>query len=225
MANCYASKKDRETEEFPLNPAIIAKYQAHDGSCKKYSTDKQFRNRTVEGEKILSTEAGQLVVPRKLQERVLAWYHHYLGHPGATRMLKTMEATVWWKTIRQDVEHTVRKCRVCQKNKKVRKKYGKLPPKDVEQECHPWDRVNIDLIGPLSVKTPSGTHSFDALTMIDPATGWFEVKEIKTRSAEAVSAAFDDCWLTRYPRPHYLGFDNGSENKGVFKQVMDNYMA
>ena len=138
-------------------------------------------------------------------------------------MYKTMEIGFWWKTMRQDVEYTVRTCPECQKNKKVQKKYGKLPPKDAETESTPWERVNVDLIGPLLVKTPSGTFSFDALTMIDPANDWFEIKEIKSRTAEAVAAAFDNTWLSRYPRPKYLGFDNGGENKGLFKVMMENY--
>jgi hypothetical protein len=30
-------------------------------------------------------------------------------------------------------------------------------------------------------------------------------------------------WLTRYPRPQYIGYDNGSEFKAQFKQMCDNY--
>ena len=71
-------------------------------------------------------------------------------------MYKTMEIGFWWKTMRQDVQYTVKTCEVCQKYKKQRKKYGKLPPKDAGTEGSPWERVNVDLIGPLSVTTPSG---------------------------------------------------------------------
>jgi cleavage and polyadenylation specificity factor subunit 1 len=223
MAGCYASKKDTRMEQFPLDPALIAKYQAEDKECKKYSADKKFKTRTMEGHKVLVNHKNQLVVPRKLQERILAWYHLYLRHPGTTRMYKTMEIGFWWRTMRQDVEHTVRTCSACQKNKKVRKKYGKLPPKQAETESKPWERVNVDLIGPLSVKTPSGDRTLDALTMIDPATGWFEIKELKRRTAEATADAFDDAWLSRYPRPKYIGFDNGGENKGVFREMTENY--
>ena len=59
--------------------------------------------------------------------------------------------------------------------------------------------------------------------MIDPATGWFEVKEIANATAECVAAAFDDTWLSRYPRPTYLGFDGGSEFKGMFQELVRNY--
>ena len=59
--------------------------------------------------------------------------------------------------------------------------------------------------------------------MIDPAAGWFEVIEVKDRTADTVSAAFDNAWLSCYPRPMYIGFDNGGENKKEFKEMTINY--
>jgi hypothetical protein len=37
--------------------------------------------------------------------------------------------------------------------------------------------------------------------MIDPSTGWFEVKDVKDKSAKKTMNTFDDEWLSRYPRP------------------------
>jgi hypothetical protein len=224
MARCFVKKSDLELEQFPLDPALISKYQEKDKSCARYRGDKGFKTRSLEGVKVLTTEAGRLVVPSKLQERILAWYHLYLRHPGASKMYNTMEIGFWWKNMRQDVEHTVRTCPTCQKFKKVKKKYGKIPPKEVSAEAvKPWERVNVDLIGPLTVKAKNGKFVLNALTMIDPATGWFEVKEVRNRTAEAVAEAFDDTWLSRYPRPRHIGFDNGGENKGLFKEMVANY--
>ena len=59
--------------------------------------------------------------------------------------------------------------------------------------------------------------------MIDPATGWFKVKDIKNPSADECMTAFDDEWLAHYPRPEYIGFDNGSEYKNIFKKLYKNY--
>ncbi len=58
--------------------------------------------------------------------------------------------------------------------------------------------------------------------MIDPATGWFEVKDIPRPSPEACQNVFDNMWLARYPRPQYIGFDNGNENKAVFTELCAN---
>jgi transposase InsO family protein len=60
--------------------------------------------------------------------------------------------------------------------------------------------------------------------MIDPATGWFEVKSLdKEPDSDIVSAAMDDTWFCRYPRPQIIGYDNGSEFKSVFETMIKNY--
>jgi transposase InsO family protein len=209
-----------------MSPALIAKEQLAD---KKLMTavnspdaSRGYYKYTMEGVE-LYTHTGRVVVPRTLQTRIVDWYHEYLGHPGATRLLATMNQTLWWPSMRQDVERHVRTCRKCQLCKRTTtKKYGHLPPKEAE-DAEPWKRVNVDMIGPFSVKTPTGTHELRALTMIDPATGWFEIKDVTEATSELVSGAFDDTWLSRYPRPQYIGYDNGSEFKKVFEQMRKNY--
>jgi hypothetical protein len=34
---------------------------------------------------------------------------------------------------------------------------------------------------------------------------------------------FDDVWLSRYPRPEYIGCHNGGEYKNVFEELVNNY--
>jgi hypothetical protein len=67
------------------------------------------------------------------------------------------------------------------KKERVCKKYGLLPPKTPEYD--PWIIVCVDLVGPFTIRTPTKTHSLLALTMIDPATGWFEIIEATNKSA------------------------------------------
>ena len=65
-------------------------------------------------------------------------------------------------------------------------------------------------------------------TMINPATGWFDIVEIPTlyldedttgndeyidKSSTRVTQLFNYTWLYIYPRPHQVVFDNGSEFK------------
>jgi hypothetical protein len=59
--------------------------------------------------------------------------------------------------------------------------------------------------------------------MIDPSTGWFEVKDVKDKSSKESMNTFDDVWLSRYPMPEYKGFDNGVEYKNVFEELVNNY--
>jgi hypothetical protein len=102
--------------------------------------------------------------------------------------------------------------------KRVRPKYGKLPEKQAE-DAKPWKRVDLDMIGPYEVKAAKGNFTLQALTMIDPATGWFEVKDVPDYTANSTQAAFDEVWLSRYPRPEMIGFDGGSEFKQLFDEM------
>ena len=60
-------------------------------------------------------------------------------------------------------------------NKKV--KYGKLTLKEVE--ATPWDVLCINLIGPYKIINNNKKLTIWALTMIDPAKGWFDMASIK----------------------------------------------
>jgi hypothetical protein len=107
--------------------------------------------------------------------------------------------------------------------KKERKKYGMLPPKIAESDS--WIMVCVDLVGPFTIRTPAKTHSLLVLTLIDPATGWFEIVEATNNSATPIQYLFHSTWLARYPRPQFIVFENGSigEFKREFKQMCDNY--
>jgi hypothetical protein len=109
--------------------------------------------------------------------------------------------------------------------KKERKKYGLLPTKIAESDTPPWVIVYVYLMGPFTIRTPAKTHSLLALTMIDPATGWFEIVEATNKSATSIQDLFHNTWFACYPRPQFIVFDNGSivEFKREFKKMCDNY--
>ena len=60
------------------------------------------------------------------------------------------------------------------------------------------------------------------LTMIDPATGWFEMVEIPNRSADYTSNFLEWMWLTRYPWPTQVVFDRGSEFQAELSAMLKN---
>jgi hypothetical protein len=64
---------------------------------------------------------------------------------------------------------------------------------------------------PFTKRTPAITHSLLALTMIDPATGWFEIVKATNKSATSIQDLFHNTWLARYPRPQFIVYDNGDE--------------
>eukprot|EP00957_Ditylum_brightwellii_P051867 3933745-Ditylum_brightwellii.AAC.1 len=68
------------------------------------------------------------------------------------------------------------------------------------------------------------TVVLNCVTMIDPATGWFEIKETMTRSSDIVTNIVEQTWLTRYPWPQKVILDRGTEFvKDFITLIWDEY--
>jgi hypothetical protein len=79
----------------------------------------------------------------------------------------------------------------------------------------------VDLIGPYTLKR-KGKKPLElwCVTMIDPATSWFEIKSITDKTAITVAEVVETTWLTRYPRPSQLTYDRGSEFLAEFATMI-----
>ncbi len=84
-----------------------------------------------------------------------------------------------------------------------------------------------------------------ALTMIDPASSWFEIAELPVvkqlrrqtvngkelliadeifdKTSEGIAKLVNKTWLCRYPRCRHLIYNNGSEYKLHFEYLCDSY--
>jgi hypothetical protein len=90
--------------------------------------------------------------------------------------------------MRDQITNDVLTCSICQTQKKQSKKYGLLPEK--EAEAMPWDRLCVNLIGPYNIKSNVKGVKIPPLkcvTMIDPATGWFEIKQYDDKKSITVT--------------------------------------
>jgi len=56
--------------------------------------------------------------------------------------------------------------------------------------------------------------------MIDPATSWFEMRQIPDKRADTISNIVEQAWLTRYPWPTQIIFDRGSEFMAEFSTMV-----
>ncbi len=149
--------------------------------------------------------------------------------------------------MRTSIRSYVKKSRSCQINKRRKLKYGKLPTKLVIST--PWEALYVDLIGPYTLKGRDGTQiDFMCLTMIDPASSWFEIVELpvietitpvitkqgtKThtitkenyfdKTSTMISHLVNKTWFSRYPHCQNIIYDNGSEFKLHFETLCDSY--
>ena len=97
-----------------------------------------------------------------------------------------------------DIEAFCKKCPICQTTKVSKKKYGLLPAE--KAEAVPWYQLCVDLIGPSKIPIKKYKKSKDikkkystiwCVTMIDPATSWFEMKQTPNKQAVTVTHAVE----------------------------------
>ena len=103
-----------------------------------------------------------------------------------------------------------------------KKKYGLLPEKLAETTK--WRRVNVDLWGPKTIKNVNGyDYEIHVMTMVDPVTGCPEFEQLYGKpTAYRCQEILDNVWLSRYPKPEEIGFDNDSKLKAEFFDLCTN---
>ena len=238
---CFANSSEEE-EVYPLTVSEIRDAQLSDkhlrkifkrGGETKENSDHTYIVSIIEDTKVITDKSLRMVIPKPLQSRAVIWYHYYLQHPGHTRLEETLKATMTWHGMRPMIREYTKRCKACQFNKIKRNNYGKLPTKTVV--TNPWETLCVDLIGPYTLKGLDGKIiDFMCLTMIDPATSWFEMVElpvIEVINAEGKSAEIfektsariatlaNQQWFCRYPRCRNIIYDNGSEFKLYFQDL------
>ncbi len=115
MNSVFANHSEEE-ENFPLTVKEIAEAQGLDKFFKA-TTIKEKYDKTLIKNTPVFCKNGKLVIPRSLQHRAVSWYHHYLQHPGNTRLEETLRAAMYWKHMHSTVRSYVKNCKSCQVNK------------------------------------------------------------------------------------------------------------
>eukprot|EP00804_Cyclotella_cryptica_P004468 CCRYP_006866-RA/>CCRYP_006866-RA protein AED:0.41 eAED:0.41 QI:0/-1/0/1/-1/1/1/0/339 len=245
--NQVFANRNKEDSIYPLTTREIAETQQEDKSL----LNKGYSTHLVEKIKVLCKD-DKMVIPKGLQQRALAWFHHYLQHPGTKHLKETLRLLMYWKGLRAKVQSHVTKCHSCQVNKRRQLKYGKLPTELAI--TNPWEALCVDLIGPYTLKGKDKKQiDFMCVTMIDPATSWFKIVELPVsqlheldiptgkkgqrskdtrvhtkqpyfdKTSTTVGNIIHRTWFSCYPRSQYIIYGNGREFKLHFETLCDSY--
>ena len=180
--NMVFANRSEEDVIYPLRVKEIAQAQKDNAVPKKLSKTDKYFTKLVEDTQVLCKD-GKMVIPKALQNRAVSWYHHYLQHPGHTGLEETLHTVIYWKGLRHTIRSHVKNCHICQVNKQHKHKYGKLPAKLVITNCHQKSLGGIVCRPRCKVGTKI---DFMCLTMIDPASSWFEIVELLVTTAVVI---------------------------------------
>ena len=139
---------------------------------------------------------NRVVVPPPGRTKLLEQLHDC--HPGMSRMKNLARSYVWWPSIDQNIEDTVKTCVPCQR---ARHLPPPAPLQPWEWPGRPWARLHLDYAGPLL------GHMF--LILVDAHSKWMEVKAVKTATSTITIEHLRNMFAT-HGLPEMLVTDNAS---------------
>ena len=150
----------------------------------------------------------RLFAPKTIRKELMLNAHDRLtaGHFGITKTYNKIKKHFYWVRCKSDIKQWCRTCSTCA-TVKPSTEARKVPL--VPMPCgRPWERVGIDLIGPLP---ESENGSEYCLVMEDYFSKWPEAFPLKNKEAKTVATAIYQYFLTRFAHPLTLHSDQGRE--------------
>ncbi|XP_071081291.1 uncharacterized protein [Haliotis cracherodii] len=130
----------------------------------------------------------QAVVPLELKSEVMKVCHESLmaGHMGVKRTLDRVTSQFYWPGVQGDVRRHCLSCDVWQRTI-PKGKVGRVPLGQMPLISTPFERIAVDLIGPLYPVTERGNRYI--LTVVDYATRYPEAVALPRIETEYVAEA------------------------------------
>ena len=157
----------------------------------------------------ISKSQTQLVVPQMHRNKVMKMAHDGImaGHQGISRTTERIQQQFYWPGMVEDIKHYCRSCDVCQRT--IQKgKVGKVPLGRMPLIEQPFQRVNIDLVGPIHPVSDAGNRYI--VTLIDLATRYPEAKAVPNIETVTVAEALIDIY-SRVGIPREVLSDMGTQ--------------
>ena len=127
------------------------------------------------------------------------------GHSGINGTVERIKKFAYWPNVNADVKEYVSSCPVCLKTKTSRARAPMLRNPEV---MTPWDRINLDLIGPLP-KSSDGNQYI--LSVVDVLTRYCVAVPMPDKMATTVTRSLVNHVFAPFGVPRSLYSDQGKE--------------
>jgi hypothetical protein len=125
------------------------------------------------------------------------------GHLKFEATYNRIAAKYYWYGMRRAIQNYVTNCETCQRDGSRRKN----EPLRTIKVGQPFERVGIDIVGPLPRTSQGHVH---IVVAVDYLTKWPEARAIPDATAESVAKFFYEDIICRHGCPKEIVSDNGS---------------
>ena len=147
----------------------------------------------------------QICIPVSHRKRIMTLAHENFGHLSRNSVVKHITKSFYWPTLWKDVRVHVKTCDTCQRVKKKNPKKAPMIAREIVTV--PFERVSIDIVGPL----PKSKGGFQYLfTYIDNARRRPEAEPLRSITTKSVMKALQTICL-RNGFPRIVMSDNGTQ--------------
>jgi Integrase zinc binding domain/Integrase core domain len=147
-----------------------------------------------------------LKVIRSMEVEEILFNEHSMihsGHFGIEATYHRISYKYYWPKMHQDIENYIKACDVCQRKGKM-KKNNPLHPIETRP---PFEKIGIDLIGPLPITSNQNRY---IVVAIDYGTKWAEARAIKDAAATTIVPFLYEDIICRHGFPKELISDRGT---------------
>jgi hypothetical protein len=105
--NLVFEDQDDEDAIYPLTTREILETQKNNLELNTMTDKYGYTTQLVENTVVLCKD-GKMVIPTRLEQCAVAWYDHYLQHPGNRCLKETLCFLMYWRGLRKTVQSHVR---------------------------------------------------------------------------------------------------------------------
>ncbi len=165
--------------------------QHNDPQIQQFRNNNKTRNKYIVLNDILFRKSKkpntphQILVPKILTNTVLKICHDspIAGHRGVNSTIRRISSRFTWPGMLHDIRQYVKSCNICQK---ITNTLPPIPIQEMDISNKPFDKVAIDIIGPLTMSTAKSRY---VLTYIDLMSRWPEAIPLSNISSSEVANA------------------------------------